>query len=510
MASNFFISTASEVVLVDARTRSGTVTLPTTSQIPYRILGFKDQYGAFSNSTFTLSTQTGQAFDDGTTSKTFSNAFTSINLYAATNINRWMVMNATQSVQQSISSLIVNQLVFGTGAGWVQFGPLQATILSSIQQTTAQGFFSSIGVNCNAPTVALDVNGTVEALSLSSFRLNTSSIGINTSTPWQYLEVTGISSAIRISDYTPSRNPGLEFVRGVTTFGADTFTDWRIHNEGGILKFYRKDTFTPSDGDAMVITDLARVGINCNAPGVSLDVAGTARSFSTVTSSITLGSGAGWVTTGALQAAALSSIQLNTALGFVSTLYVGSTTTQLQGYTARINGLALVSSLIIGQPIALVSTSGAALLSLTADRASKPGTTTWGIPSDLRIKENIVNADIDRCYNDIKSVALRRFNYKPWFFDAVQGNDKHVLGFIAQEVSSIIPKVVTTENAYGFSDFHVFNIDQLNMSLYGAVKKTIADKEILESTVKGQRFEIQTLQGSTSLILSTLEGLQGR
>jgi len=507
--ASVFISTPAQIVLIDSRTRSGTITLPVTNQIQYRVVSFKDQYGSFSNSTMSLSTQFGEAFDDGTTTKTFSNAFTSINLYAGST-TRWMVMNATQSVQQSISSLIVNQLLFGTGAGWVQFVALQASILSRIQQTTAQGFFSSIGVNCNAPTVALDVNGTVEALSLSSFRLNLSSIGVNTSTPQQYLEVTGISSAIRISDYTASRNPGLELVRGIPAFGADIFTDWRIHNEGGNLKFYRKDTFTPSDGDAMVITDLARVGINCNAPGVSLDVAGTARSFSTVTSSITLASGAGWTTTGALQAVALSSIQLNTALGFISTLYVGSTTTQLQGYTVRINGLALISSMIVGQPTALVSTSGAALLSLTRDAASKPGTTTWGIPSDLRIKENIVNADLERCYHDIQSVPLRRFSYKPWFYDAVQGYDKHVLGFIAQEVSSIIPKVVTTENAYGFSDFNVFNIDQLNMSLYGAVKKTISDKEVLESTVKGQRLELQTLQGTTTGILSTLEGLQGR
>jgi hypothetical protein len=402
--ASVFISTPAQIVLIDSRTRSGTITLPVTNQIQYRVVSFKDQYGSFSNSTMTLSTQFGEAFDDGTTTKTFSNAFTSINLYAGST-TRWMVMNATQSVQQTISSLITNQLIFGTGAGWAQFGPVQATVLSSIQQTTNLSFITLL-----------------------------------------------------------STNQGL----------------------------------------------FSSIGVNCNAPGVILDVFGTTRSLSTITSSITLASGAGWTTTGALQAVALSSIQLNTALGFVSTLYVGSTTTQLQGYTARINGLALISSMIVGQPTSLVSTSGAALLSLTRDAASKPGTTTWGIPSDLRIKENIVNADLDRCYHDIRSVPLRRFSYKPWFYNAVQGHDKHVLGFIAQEVSSIIPKVVTTENAYGFSDFNVFNIDQLNMSLYGAVKKTISDKEVLESTVKGQRLELTTLQGTTSVILSTLEGLQGR
>jgi hypothetical protein len=45
--ASVFISTPSEIVLIDARTRSGTVTLPNTNQIAYRIVSFKDQYGSF-------------------------------------------------------------------------------------------------------------------------------------------------------------------------------------------------------------------------------------------------------------------------------------------------------------------------------------------------------------------------------------------------------------------------------------------------------------------------------
>jgi hypothetical protein len=547
MASNLQPYTG--VALVNTQTNAGTITLPLTSDIPTRQITIKDSYGNLPNKTVTVNTQGGDTFEDGTTTKVLNLAQGFQTFYAYS--GKWYTLGGTFLNAVSISTLTVSTLsgvslsssnvpglvstvntvggiafnnlsTVQISAATITVSTVQAAVLSSFRLNTSSLFAS------NASLSSLQVNslqigtgtgwvnlGPLQTVALSSIQTNTgfllaSSIGINTSTPRQYLEVTGISSAIRISDYTSARNPGLELVRGIPTFGADIFTDWRIHNEGGNLKFYRKDSFTPSDGDAMVITDLARVGINCNAPGVALDVAGTARSFSTVTSSVTLGTGAGWVTTGALQAVALSSVQLNTALGFVSTLYVGSTTTQLQGYTARINGLALVSSMIIGQPAALVSTSGAALLSLTRDAASKPGTTTWGIPSDVRIKENIVNADLDRCYSDIKSVPLRRFSYKPWFFNAVQGKDKHVLGFIAQEVSTIIPKVVTIDTAYGFSDFNILNIDQLNMSLYGAVKKLISEKEFLESTVKGQHIEFTTLQGTTHGILSTLEGLQGR
>ena len=262
---------------------------------------------------------------------------------------------------------------------------------------------------------------------------------------------------------------------------------------------------------------LSRVGINSNFPRFSLDVEGDAyastfltNSVSTIqlnTSSILLGGGAGWVTIGALQTVVTSSIQVNSALAYISSLYCGSTNTALPFYTARINGTALVSSLLVGQPQDTFSTIGFRL-AITHDSAVKPGTTTWTTTSDMRVKENIIDADYDRCYSDIKSVKLRRFEWMSSFLESWGGTDKHVLGFVAQEVSTIIPKSVRVENAYGYPDFHFLNINQLNMSLYGAVKRTIQDKEALESTVVGQRVEIETLKGMTVSILSTVKGLQ--
>ena len=178
-------------------------------------------------------------------------------------------------------------------------------------------------------------------------------------------------------------------------------------------------------------------------------------------------------------------------------------------YTLDVNGTSLISTLMLGPMTTAPSTSGF-LLNLTRDLATKPTTNTWTTTSDQRIKDDIRDADYDRCYNDIKAVQLRRFTWADNFFQTVEGYDKRVLGFIAQEVSTIVPKAVRIGDGYGFSNFHYLNIDQLNMSLYGAVKKTISDKEVMESTIKGQRIQIETLQGTTTTILSTLEGLQGR
>jgi hypothetical protein len=256
------------------------------------------------------------------------------------------------------------------------------------------------------------------------------------------------------------------------------------------------------------------VGINTSTPAVTLDVAGTMQSFSTVTSSITLGLGAGWVQANAIQAIAVSSIQMNSALAYFSSLYVGSTTTIAPGYTAWLNGPSRIQRLLIGQPSTVlfqqIANTGTDLQMIRSAAAMQPLATTWLTTSDKRIKENIVNADLDRCYNDLKTISLRRYTYISTFFDSVEGTDRHVLGFIAQEVSTLIPKSILVGEGYGYSNFQYLNIDQLNMSLYGAVKKTMADKEVLESTVKGQRVELETLRGTTTLILSTLEGLQGR
>jgi hypothetical protein len=234
-------------------------------------------------------------------------------------------------------------------------------------------------------------------------------------------------------------------------------------------------------------------------------------SVSTVTSmsSLTFGSGSGWIVMGAAQAAVISTIQQNTALSFISTLYVGSTNTIVRNYTAQLNGNVLASTLMIGNPLSVFSTQGFRL-TLTHDSAMKPFTTVWNTSSDKRVKENIRDADIDRCYDDIKALPLRRFTWQEGFYNSSSGIDRNVIGFIAQEVSTIIPKSVSIMEAYGYKDFQFLNIDQINMSFYGALKRTIKDKEYMDSTIKGQRVEIETLKGTTSFILSTLEGLQGR
>lgn len=154
---------------------------------------------------------------------------------------------------------------------------------------------------------------------------------------------------------------------------------------------------------------------------------------------------------------------------------------------------------------------------IAGEYAIKAGGSSWQTNSDERYKENIIDADLDICYNNIKKLKLKRFNYKEEVFrDPASDNTK--LGFIAQEVNEIFPKSVvstplTTWVNYGgdseilgsdgktkikpgdrvqdvlagsvvVDDFKTMNEEQILRSMYGAFKKMQEKIESLEAKVK--------------------------
>lgn len=113
------------------------------------------------------------------------------------------------------------------------------------------------------------------------------------------------------------------------------------------------------------------------------------------------------------------------------------------------------------------------------------GQTTWTIPSDRRIKENIVKASYETCLENVKNIELYRFNFKD---NIVNTNDLNQLGFIAQEVQSVYPKAVEVnmiKDKNGvIPDLLSLNTTQIDYTLYGAVKELIKKVEILEQKIE--------------------------
>jgi hypothetical protein len=92
--------------------------------------------------------------------------------------------------------------------------------------------------------------------------------------------------------------------------------------------------------------------------------------------------------------------------------------------------------------------------------------------SDANTKENIVDADISLCYDNIKRLHIVRYNYDsnvvPYL---AEDHDKTRLGVLAQELEVIFPKSVTTMKDYDGTDKKAINLDQINYSLLGAFQQ---------------------------------------
>ena len=117
------------------------------------------------------------------------------------------------------------------------------------------------------------------------------------------------------------------------------------------------------------------------------------------------------------------------------------------------------------------------LLTLNADSAAKPATSTWTVSSDKPLKKDIIDADLDMCYENVKNIPLRKYKWKDYVYSKDDVKDRSKLGFIADEIEKIFPKSVETREMFGMKDCKTLNTDQLLMALFGAVQRIIQKLE---------------------------------
>jgi hypothetical protein len=134
--------------------------------------------------------------------------------------------------------------------------------------------------------------------------------------------------------------------------------------------------------------------------------------------------------------------------------------------------------------------------------AYKNSGANWTVSSDLRIKEEIENADLSICYNNIKNLPLRRFKWIDKYNSHI--TDKYQIGYLAQELKNYFPKSITiTEQKYGdviFNDFHIINIDGIIKSMYGTLQLLMKDFEIMRNRINYLKNEISILMKKNSSI----------
>jgi hypothetical protein len=132
-------------------------------------------------------------------------------------------------------------------------------------------------------------------------------------------------------------------------------------------------------------------------------------------------------------------------------------------------------------------------LQLQYDSAAKPTTSAWVVSSDQRVKANIQLANLDECWRVVETLPLKRFEWMDPIKDLT--GDQKMLGWIAQDVKSFLPKSVLIHDEYGIPDFHALNPDQLDKMMYGALQKAMAEITALKTAVADLQARVATLGG---------------
>ena len=101
--------------------------------------------------------------------------------------------------------------------------------------------------------------------------------------------------------------------------------------------------------------------------------------------------------------------------------------------------------------------------------------------SDIRLKTNIYHVDLTESYDAVRSIPLKRFQWKSQTQGEGEGEGgRGQTGWIAQDVESVMPTAVTTQTAYGLSDCKMLNMNELISHMYGAIQILQKKVEALE------------------------------
>jgi Chaperone of endosialidase len=239
----------------------------------------------------------------------------------------------------------------------------------------------------------------------------TGEVGIGTASPVSKLHVSvAANDGITVSDTTNTLK-GVFYNTGGTSLGIGTTTNH-------LVGFYSNNSLR------MTLDTSGNVGIGDSNPSQKLTIG---------SGNVVIRGADNFTSAGAFQYFGDTNHGIRANPGLGVTLFTAGIANGLflQQYTGNVG---------IG------TTSPAYLLSVNTDSAGKPGVGgLWTVVSDERIKTDITPADLDRCYEIVKSVPLKHFGFAPGVYTDDQINDKHSLGWIAQDVQKVFSKAVSVK-----------------------------------------------------------------
>jgi hypothetical protein len=107
--------------------------------------------------------------------------------------------------------------------------------------------------------------------------------------------------------------------------------------------------------------------------------------------------------------------------------------------------------------------------------------------SDPSLKEDIHDADLEKCYHAVEEMPLRRFKYIDAYMSTFQQKDTYRLGFIATDLEKVFPKSITytrlTDIPGHESTFRMIDTQQIEMAHIGATKILMAKVSTLRNEI---------------------------
>ncbi|MFN3661116.1 MAG: tail fiber domain-containing protein, partial [Brevinematales bacterium] len=149
----------------------------------------------------------------------------------------------------------------------------------------------------------------------------------------------------------------------------------------------------------------------------------------------------------------------------------------------------LTQTLTGGGRVGIGTTTPSYQLQLTQDSAAKPSTSTWTISSDERLKTNLSLADLDRCYEIVKTLPLKRFTWKDDVYSPDEVQDRSKIGWLASDVQAVFPKAIYTYQLKKEAPV----LDEEGKPIYETYYETVTTEGGEESVVEKTRLKTQEI-----------------
>jgi len=357
------------------------------------------------------------------------------------------------------------------------------TITSSISSITGSTNFGSLSSDTHKFTGSLNVTG--------AFYVTTGSVGIGTVSPSQKLEVVG--GEIKAGRVDTNQEGGqVSFGRA-----SDNNTSWYIDLYGSSTSPQLRFVDVDNSAVRMTMTG-SNVGIGASIPRNTLQIGNT---VAYAGNSLAISNGtidfAVYMDSTSTNLYSYGNFTFNTnaagtermRIQSAGQLTFGEGAGTITSYKFRFNGngagdvMAIVVNGATASSTSYISfRTGTGEGSYKADIRYETGQLSLNNISDVRFKENIIDASTNEQWNKVKNSKLRKFDFK----DKTTTNQ---LGFIAQELYQTIPEAISKggdEEEFNGNEKSIWTIASTNMipAMFGALQEAMTKIETLEARVQ--------------------------